>query len=145
MDSSFSITLTCAPLPSLIYFKPLEGVKGGREAEDGLVAVKSVDCFFFFSHFLQLVVSVQPRGGHETDRQRMKESSECLVWKGDNKETEAPAKCRRKKWRSIRDDSEGGGGGKKKEKRRRQAEKQTEVEKRGGVTEEEKEQKMDTV
>lgn len=62
---------------------------------------------------------------------RKKESSECMVWKSDNKET---AKCRRKKWRSIRGDSE------EREKRGRQ----TEVE-REGVTEREKEQKIDTV
>ena len=69
----------------------------------------------------------------------MKESSECVVWKGDNKETERTAKCRRKKWRSIQDDSEGrvvGGS---------LAQKQTEAEKRGGLTEGETGQKMDTV
>lgn len=67
-------------------------------------------------------------------KQKMKESSECIVRKGDNKETK---KCRWKKSRSIHGDSEGG--------KKRQAEKQTEVEKRGRVTRGEKEQKMDTV
>lgn len=56
-------------------------------------------------------------------KQKMKESSECIVRKGDNKETK---KCRWKKSRSIHGDSEGG--------KKRQAEKQTEVEKRGRVT-----------
>lgn len=38
-------------------------------------------------------------------KQKMKESSECIVRKGDNKETK---KCRWKKSRSIHGDSEGG-------------------------------------
>lgn len=66
----------------------------------------------------------------------MKESSECLLWKGDNKETEARQ-------------SVGGRNGDQYtmtvKKKKRQAEKQTEVEKHERVTEGEKEQKMDTV
>lgn len=88
MVSSFFITSPCALLPTLVYFKPLEGEKGGRQTEDGLVAVNSVDNFFFV---LFTTSSVSPTGGggvHET-RHRMKESSECVIWKGDNKDTEA--------------------------------------------------------
>lgn len=60
-----------------------------------------------------------------------------MVWKGDNKETEAP--------QSVGGRSGDQYGTTVREKKIRQAKKQTEVEKRGGVTEGVKEQKMDTV
>lgn len=68
----------------------------------------------------------------------MKESSECLLWQGDNKEAEGRQ-------------SVGGRNGDqytmmvKEGKKKPQEEKQTEVEKHEGVTEREKEQKMDTI
>lgn len=63
----------------------------------------------------------------------MKEPSECMVWKGDNKETEGPQSV------GGRNGDQYGTTVREGEKKRRQAEKQTELEKRGGVTEGEKE------
>lgn len=66
----------------------------------------------------------------------MKKSSECIVWKGDNKETDGQQSVGRRNGDQYMTTVK---------EIKRQAEKQMEVENRGGVTEGEREQKMDTV
>lgn len=105
MVFSFSITPSCAPVSSLIYFKPLEGEKGGGGREDGLVAVKSVDIFFL--HFTTSVVSPTKRGRtwNNDEKERVKWMLTMAGWQQRDRGT---AKCRRKKWRSIHNDGEEG-------------------------------------
>lgn len=112
MVSSLSITPSCAPLSSLVYFKPLEGEKGGRETEDGLVAVKSVD--IFFSLFTTSGVSLTRRGRtwNKAENERVKWMHSIEGWQQRDRGT---AKCRRKKWRSIHDNSERGKKGRDRE------------------------------